>query len=142
MIIEFKMNNIIKKLPIYFENLDVTITDSNYLFEILKIDWRYLEDILSEIISILCTDNKLINYVDKDGTNILMAYCKYTDGLEYHNTKEDIQNIITNFNKSINDSDKDGKTALMLAYENAINSNKRRTINIYNSMLEYNSKKI
>ena len=136
------MNQIIKRLPIYFENLNVNIKDSNYLYEILKIDWRYMEDVLSDIISILCTNDNIINYVDENGTNILMAYCKYTDGLEYQNTKEDIQNIINNFNKSINDSDKDGKTALMLAYENAINSNKRQTINIYNSILEYNSKKI
>jgi len=132
-----KMNDIIERLPIYFENFNITIKDSNYLFEILKIDWRYMEDVLSDIISILCNNDKLINYVDSDGTNILMAYCKYTDGLEYYNTNDDIQNIITHFNKSIDDCDKYGNTALMLAYENAINSNKRRTISIYETLLKY-----
>ena len=130
-----KMNDIIERLPIYFENFNVNIKDSNYLFEILKIDWRYMEDVLSDIINILCTNDKLINYVDIDGTNILMAYCKYTDGLEYYNTMDDIQNIITHFNQSINDCDKDGNTALMLAYENTKNSTKRNAI--YNVLSKY-----
>jgi len=133
-----KMNDIIKRLPMYFEDLNVNIEDSNYLFEILQIDWRFMEDVLSDIINILCTSDKLINYVNNDGENILMAYCKYTDGLEYQNTKEDIENIITNFNHSINDCDKYGNTALMLAYENVKNSTRRNAI--YNVLLNYNSK--
>ena len=133
------MNEIIESLPIYFKDLNLNMEDSNYLFEILQIDWRFMEDTLTEIISILCTSDKLINYVDSDGTNILMAYCKYTDGLEYHNTKEDIENIITNFNHSINDCDKDGNTALMLAKENVKNSTRRNAI--YNVLFNYNSGK-
>ena len=140
--ITIEMNNIVERLPEYFKDLNVTIKDDSYLFEILKIDWRYMEDTLTEIISILCTNDNLINYVDSDGTNILMAYCKYTDGLEFYNTKEDIKNIITNFNQSINDCDKYGNTALKLAYENMKNSNKRSTISIYNSLLNYNPDKL
>ena len=112
------MEEIISIVPEYFENFKLTLDNENYLFEIIKIDWRFMEDILSEIIGHLCDVKEQINYVDENGTNILMVYCKYTDGLEPINTNDDIKTIINSFDKSINDTDKDGNTALMLSYNN------------------------
>lgn len=115
---KYLMEDIIYDNPTYFENFKLTLDDDNYLFEIIKMDWRFLEDILSDIISILSDVKQQINYVDENGTNILMAYCTYTDGLEPLNTIDDIKTIINSFNKSINDVDKNGNTAYALSLLN------------------------
>jgi len=115
---KYLMEDIIYDNPAYFEDFKLTLDDDNYLFEIIKMDWRFLEDILSDIISILCDVKEQINYVDENGTNILMAYCTYTDGLEPLNTIDDIKTIINSFNKSINDVDKNGNTAYALSLLN------------------------
>ena len=120
------MDEIISVVPTYFEDFKLTLDNENYLFEIIKMDWRFLEDILSEIIGHLCDVKEQINYVDENGTNILMAYCKYTDGLEPINTSDDIKTIINSFDKSINDIDGNGKSALDLSLENK----GKRTYNI------------
>ena len=115
---KYLMEDIIYDYPIHFKNFKPTLNDDNYLFEIIKMDWRFLEDILSDIISILCDVKAQINYVDENGTNILMAYCKYTDGYEPLNTIDDIKTIINSFDKSINDVDKNGNTAYKLSLLN------------------------
>jgi hypothetical protein len=115
---KYLMEEIINDNPVYFKDFKLTLNDDNYLFEIIKMDWRFLEDILSDIISILSDVKSQINYVDENGTNILMAYCKYTDGLEPLNTIDDIKTIINSFDKSINDVDKDGNTAYDLSLLN------------------------
>jgi hypothetical protein len=120
------MEDIIYDYPGYFEDFKLTLNDHNYLFEIIKMDWRFLEDILSDIISILCEVKEQINYVDENGTNILMAYCTYTDGLEPLNTIDDIKTIINSFDKSINDVDKNGKTA----YDLSLLNKGKKTYNI------------
>jgi hypothetical protein len=127
------MEEIISVVPEYFVNFKLTLDDNNYLFEIIKMDWRFMEDILSEIIGHLCDIKEQINYVDENGTNILMAYCIYTDGLEPINTNDDIKTIINSFDKSINDTDKDGNTALMLSY----NNKGKKTHNITEVLLNY-----
>lgn len=127
------MDEIISVVPTYFEDFKLTLDDDNYLFEIIKMDWRFMEDILSEIIGHLCDIKEQINYVDENGTNILMAYCKYTDGLEPINTNDDIKTIINSFDKSINDVDKDGNTALILSY----NNKGKKTYNITEVVLNY-----
>lgn len=127
------MEEIISVVPEYFVNFKLTLDDDNYLFEIIKMDWRFMEDILSEIIGHLCDIKEQINYVDENGTNILMAYCIYTDGLEPINTNDDIKTIINSFDKSINDTDKDGNTALMLSY----NNKGKKTYNITEVLLNY-----
>jgi hypothetical protein len=127
------MEEIISVIPNYFENFKLTLDDENYLFEIIKMDWRFVEDILSEIIGHLCDIKEQINYVDENGTNILMAYCKYADGLEPINNSDDIKTIINSFNKSINDVDKDGNTALQLSY----NNKGKKTYNITQALLKH-----
>lgn len=127
------MEEIISVVPEYFENFKLTLDNENYLYEIIKMDWRFLEDILSEIIGHLCDIKEQVNYVDENGTNILMAYCIYTDGLEPINTSDDIKTIINSFDKSINDVDKDGNTALMLSHKNK----GKKTRNITKALLNY-----
>jgi len=133
---KLQMEEIISVVPEYFENFKLTLDNENYLFEIIKMDWRFMEDILSEIIGLLCDIKEQINYVDENGTNILMAYCIYTDGLEAINTDDDIKTIINSFDKSINDTDKDGNTALMLSRDNK----GKKTYNITQALLNYLSK--
>jgi len=70
---KLQMEEIISVVPEYFENFKLTLDNENYLFEIIKMDWRFMEDILSEIIGLLCDLKEQINYVDENGTNILMA---------------------------------------------------------------------
>ena len=115
---KYLMEDIIYDNPTYFKDFKLTLDDKNYLFEIIKMDWRFLEDVLSDIISILCNVKEQINYVDENGTNILMAYCIYADGYEPLNTIDDIKTIINSFNKSINDVDKNGNTAYALSLLN------------------------
>ena len=136
---KYLMEDIIYDNPAYFEDFKLTLDDDNYLFEIIKMDWRFLEDILSDIISILCDVKEQINYVDENGTNILMAYCTYTDGLEPLNTIDDIKTIINSFNKSINDVDKNGNTAYALSLLNK--GKKTRNITYALSMILENENK-
>jgi len=136
---KYLMEEIINDNPVYFKDFKLTLNDDNYLFEIIKMDWRFLEDVLSDIISILCNVKEQINYVDENGTNILMAYCKFTDGLEPLNTIDDIKTIINSFDKSINDVDKDGNTAYDLSLLNK--GKKTRNITYALSMILENKHK-
>ena len=136
---KYLMEDIIYDNPAYFEDFKLTLDDDNYLFEIIKMDWRFLEDVLSDIISILCNVKEQINYVDENGTNILMAYCIYTDGYEPLNTIDDIKTIINSFNKSINDVDKNGNTAYALSLLNK--GKKTRNITYALSMILENENK-
>lgn len=94
-------------------------TEPNFLYEILKSDWRFLEESLSRIINIVGEyAPSQFAYVDEKGNNILMTYCAEVNSWEKDLVPLDIQTIFDLMPHSTFAVNNDQKTALDLAREN------------------------
>ena len=93
--------------------------EPNFLYEILKSDWRFLEESLSKIIQIISQDApSQFAYVDEKGNNILMTYCEHVNSWDKDLVPIDIQIIFDLMPHSTFAVNNDQKTALDLAREN------------------------
>lgn len=105
--------------PILPADFPIKVSDPTFLHQILKCDWRFLEEPLSRIINIVSRyAPSQFAYVDDKGNNILMTYCSHVDGWEKELVHIDIQTILDNMPYSTFDLNKDQKNALQLAREN------------------------
>jgi len=94
-------------------------TEPNFLHEILKSDWRFLEESLSKIINIVGQyAPSQFAYVDEKGNNILMTYCAEVNSWDKDLVPTDIQTIFDLMPHSTFAVNNDQKTALDLAREN------------------------
>jgi len=95
------------------------VSDPNFLHEILKGDWRFMEEPLNRIInSVSQFAPSQFAYVDEKGNNILMTYCSHVDGWEKELVEIDIQVILNNMPYSTFALNHEQKNALELAREN------------------------
>ena len=94
-------------------------SEPNFLYEILKSDWRFLEESLSKIINIVGQyAPSQFAYVDENGNNILMTYCEHVSSWDKDLAPMDIQAIIDFMPHSTCALNNDQKSALDLAREN------------------------
>ena len=94
-------------------------TEPNFLHEILKSDWRFLEESLSKIINIVGEyAPSQFAYVDEKGNNILMTYCTEVNSWDKDLVPADIQTIFDLMPHSTFAVNNDQKTALDLVKEN------------------------
>lgn len=94
-------------------------SEPNFLYEILKSDWRFLEESLSKIINIVGQyAPSQFAYVDEKGNNILMTYCAEVNSWDKDLVPTDIQTIFDLMPHSTFAVNNDQKTALDLAREN------------------------
>lgn len=99
-----------------YHNFEDGIKTPNFLYEILKMDWRFIEWHLSNFIDIIakaCPEQ--FDYVDENGNNILMTYCEHVDGLDKECVKDDLDIILRMIPHSIYDINYDLKDCLDLA---------------------------
>lgn len=106
-------NETINEVYLYFEH---GIKEPNFLYEMLKLDWRFIEWELSNFIDIIsksCPEQ--FDYVDENGNNILMTYCENIDGCDKACVKDDLDIILRMYPHSIYDINYDLLDCLDLA---------------------------